>query len=80
MDNTELHQLLATAMPDCQIEVEGDGYHFVATLISPIFKGLLPVKRQQMVYAGIQSYITSGAIHALTLHTYTPEEWEKKHG
>lgn len=80
MDNAELQSLIEQTLPDSQIQVEGDGYHFVATIISPVFGGLLQVKRQQLVYAGLNTYITSGAIHALTLHTYTPAEWEKQHG
>lgn len=79
MTNEELHLLLAQNMPNSQIITDGDGYHFTATIISEAFTGLSKVKRQQMVYQGVSPYITSGAIHALTLATFTPEEWQQ-HG
>lgn len=80
MTNEELHTLLTEIMPDSQIITDGDGYHFIATIISELFAGLSKVKRQQLVYQGVSSYITSGEIHALTLSTYTPEEWIQHNG
>jgi acid stress-induced BolA-like protein IbaG/YrbA len=34
------------------------------------------VKKQQLVYQCLQQHIASGAIHALTIKTYTPEQWQ----
>ena len=80
MQNTELQQLIVSLIPDAQVEIGGDGHHFEATIISSAFAGLSKIKRQQLIYGGLGSYITSGAIHALQLHTYTPEEWAQHHG
>jgi BolA protein len=38
-----------------------------------VFAGLNAVKRHQKVYATVGELM--GQIHALALHTYTPEEW-----
>ena len=46
--------------------------------ISERFAGLSPVKKQQLVYATVNQHIASGAIHALSMQTFTPEEWDKK--
>ena len=35
------------------------------------------VKEQKMVYALLNEHIQSGAIHALTIKAYTPEEYSK---
>ena len=42
-----------------------------------MFADMSPVKKQQAVYATLGDHITSGAVHALSIKTYTPEEWEK---
>jgi acid stress-induced BolA-like protein IbaG/YrbA len=80
MTTEELHELLSQIIPNGQIMADGDGYHFTATLVADVFAGLSKVKRQQLIYQELSSYITSGAIHALTLSTYTPEEWKQHHG
>jgi len=51
---------------DClHLEVEGDGQHFFATIVSADFEGLRLVQRHQKVYA---------EIHALSFKALTPEE------
>ena len=50
--------------------------HFKAVVVSPAFSGLNSVKRHQKVYATLGELM--GQIHALALHTYTPEEWEQQ--
>ncbi len=49
--------------------------HFKVVLVSPDFDGMSKVKRQQAVYRAIGELMQQ--FHALGLHTYTPEEWEK---
>ena len=80
MTNEELQLLISQEMVDSQVIIGGDGHHFEATIISDAFQNLSKLKRQQMVYGKLSSYITNGAIHALNLQTYTPDEWERKHG
>jgi acid stress-induced BolA-like protein IbaG/YrbA len=33
------------------------------------------IAEQKMVYATLNQHIQSGAIHALTIKAYTPDEW-----
>ena len=47
--------------------------HYKTVLVSAVFAGLNAVKRHQKVYACMGELMTQ--IHALALHTYTPEEW-----
>ena len=47
--------------------------HYKAVIVSPAFAGLNAVKRHQKVYATVGELM--GQLHALALHTYTPEEW-----
>ncbi|KFX69318.1 BolA family transcriptional regulator [Pseudomonas taeanensis MS-3] len=47
--------------------------HYKAVIVSPQFSGLNAVKRHQKVYAALGELMSQ--LHALALHTYTPEEW-----
>ncbi|WPC06802.1 BolA family protein [Pseudomonas benzenivorans] len=50
--------------------------HYKAVIVSPQFAGLNAVKRHQKVYASLGELM--GQLHALALHTYTPEEWAQQ--
>jgi len=54
----------------------GEQTHFKAVIVSASFDGLNPVKRHQQVYACLGDLMQK--FHALALHTYTPEEWQKR--
>lgn len=65
---------------DCQhLEVEGDGQHFQALIVSATFEGLPLVRRQQKVYAALGERMR-GEIHALSMKTLTPAEWAERAG
>lgn len=74
-----IQALIQQGIADATVIVEGDdGRHFQATVISEQFAGLSLVKKQQAVYATINPQIASGEIHAISMQTFTPAEWEKK--
>jgi len=77
MDPTEVENLIKAGLPECDVIVKGDGSHFEAIVVGEVFAGLSPVKKQQLVYATVVDRITSGQLHALSIKTYTPEEWAK---
>ncbi|KMY86542.1 YrbA protein [Candidatus Paraburkholderia calva] len=60
----------------CQhLEVEGDGQHFFATIVSDAFVGKRLIARHQLVYAAIGERMKQ-EIHALSMKTLTPDEWK----
>ena len=60
---------------DCtHVEVQGDGAHFEAVVVSPTFAGASRVRRHQLVYAALGERMRE-EIHALSMKTLTPEEW-----
>lgn len=72
-----IKQLLNSQFPNAIINIEsGDNVHFTATIVSDLFQGKNRVQQQQLVYAVLGEHIRSGAIHALALKTYTPEEYQ----
>ena len=59
------------------IKVLGDdGTHFEAVIVSPEFNGKNMVQQHQFVYAALGDRMRS-EIHALSMKTYTPEQWKK---
>jgi len=72
-------QLIQAHLPEATVQVSGnDGHHFQATVVCEQFSGLSPVKRQQLVYAAVAHLIHTGALHALSLKTLTPQEWQTR--
>jgi acid stress-induced BolA-like protein IbaG/YrbA len=78
MNASEIQQLLSAALPDAtHIAVEGDGGKFNVTVVHAAFETLRPVAKQQLIYGPLQAHISSGAIHAVSMRTLTPEDWRK---
>ncbi|OFE11782.1 transcriptional regulator [Pseudohongiella acticola] len=48
--------------------------HFKLIVVAEHFTGLNAVKRHQALYGLLAEELREG-VHALALHTYTPEEW-----
>jgi acid stress-induced BolA-like protein IbaG/YrbA len=80
ISNEELERRLLETGEVEFVEVSGDGYHYQLTVVSNAFLGKSKVARQQWVYAKLRDYITTGSLHALSMKTWTKEEWEKNHG
>jgi acid stress-induced BolA-like protein IbaG/YrbA len=74
ISNEDVTKLIEASFPDATISVDGDGYKYETTVISETFAGLNTLKRHQAVYAAVNSAITSGELHALTITVKTPDE------
>lgn len=59
------------------LEVEGDGQHFQALVVSAAFAGKSRVQRHQLVYAALGERMRE-EIHALSMRTLTPQEWHSE--
>ena len=69
-----IHGYISAGLACTHLEVEGDGQHFFATIVSPEFDGLPRVRRHQRVYAALGDRMRE-EIHALSMKTLTPAEW-----
>ena len=65
---------IRTGLDVTHLEVTGDGAHFEAVVVSPRFAGLPRVRQHQLVYAALGDRMRE-EIHALSMKTYSPEEW-----
>ncbi|MDZ7651778.1 MAG: BolA family protein [Burkholderiaceae bacterium] len=57
-----------------QVEVDGDGRHFQALIVSSAFEGRSRVQRHQLVYAALGERMRE-EVHALSMKTLTPAEY-----
>jgi acid stress-induced BolA-like protein IbaG/YrbA len=70
----QVREFIAAGL-NCQlVEVDGDGRHFFATIVSAEFEGLLRVRRHQRVYAALGDRMRE-QVHALSMKTLTPAEY-----
>lgn len=61
---------------DCEhVEVQGDGSHFEAIIVSPAFEGKRLIARHQLVYSALGERMKA-EIHALSMRTLTPAEYK----
>lgn len=74
MTPQEIEDLIRTAFPNAQIEIQGDdGVHFQGMVIDESFRGMNRVQQQRAVMATLKSKVDSGELHALGLTTKAPE-------
>ena len=78
MQVEEIKRLIEKKLGDAEILIEGDGTHFTAIVISPLFMRQSRIKRQQLVYDAVRKELLDGSLHALSIKTYTPDEWQEK--
>ncbi|MDO9093834.1 MAG: BolA family protein [Rubrivivax sp.] len=69
----EVRDFIAAGLPCEHLELEGDGRHFFATIVSARFEGLSRVRRHQLVYTALGDRMRE-QIHALSMKTLTPAE------
>ncbi len=67
-------------IPDSRVEVVGEEAHYGALVVSPAFEGKSRIEQHQMVYALLRDEMANQSVHALSLRTLTPSEWEKEQG
>jgi acid stress-induced BolA-like protein IbaG/YrbA len=70
----EVQRYIAQGLACEHLEVEGDGRHFFATIVSAEFEGTNRVTRHQKVYRALGDRMRE-QIHALSMKTLTPAEW-----
>jgi len=80
MNPEHIKQLILAGMACDFLELDGDGQHFQAIIVSSEFIGKNRVQRQQRVYQTLKEKLATGELHALSFKTLTPEEWSAQRG
>jgi len=78
VENQRVQSLISEHLKEAHVIVSSDdNVHFQAIIICPSFEGKTQLQRQQMVYQTVSPQLKDGSIHALTMETHTPEEWQQ---
>lgn len=83
LDPKQIEERIRGALEGAEIEVrdtQGTGTYFEARVVAEAFEGKSMVEQHQLVYAPVKHLLDSGELHALTLKTYTPQQWKKMGG
>jgi len=76
----EIKSSLAKAMPLSLVETQdltGGGDHWQVIVVSPAFEGKGLIEQHRMVNEALKEPMADQRIHALSLKTYSPAQWEK---
>jgi acid stress-induced BolA-like protein IbaG/YrbA len=76
MTSDELKSIIASGLKCDHIEVAGDGRHWDAVIVSAEFEGKRAIQRHQRVYATLGAKMHNDEVHALSMKTFTPAEWQ----
>ncbi len=77
MTPDEIQSLIEAGVDEAEAQVSGaDGVHFEAVVVSPAFTGLGTLKRHRLVYGALGKRM-GNEIHALSIKTFTPDEWRQ---
>lgn len=77
MNTEDIKQLIESDIPDCQVIIEGDdGVHFQAIIVAEEFADKNTIQQHQRVYKALGSKM-GNEIHALSMKTLTPAEWQE---
>lgn len=77
MQPDEIKQLIEAGIPGSEVFVKvDDSGHYWLNVVSEAFAGKTPLNKERMVHAVMGDAVTSGAIHAVHIKPYTPDEWK----
>lgn len=74
-----IKSLIEAGLPGSEVQVSGDGTHFDAVVIAEDFRGKSLLAKHRLVYSTLGD-LMGGAIHALSIRAYTPDEWRARGG
>ena len=76
ISHSEVEALITQAYPAAIVHITGEGCNLEIGVISDQFAGLTMIKQHQGVMDTLTAPLASGRLHAVTLKTYTPEQWQ----
>lgn len=73
----DIKEWIEQGLEGARVEIDGDGRHFNAIIVSPAFEGKNAIQQHQLVYNVLGDKMKA-EIHALSMRTLTPEEWDNQ--
>ncbi len=76
MSDIDIQSLIEQGIPGAQVILNGEGCNFNVIVVSDAFEGKSLLQQQRLVYATLGELITNGTVHALSMKSYTPAQWQ----
>ena len=80
MTAEQLKKRIEELHPETKVQVTdltGTQDHWQVVVVSPAFEGKMMVEQQRLVMGILKAEIDSNEVHALTMKTFTPAQYEK---
>ncbi len=74
----DIKSRIEQGIDEAEVMVRLDGNKCLVAVMAPAFESVRSVKKQQMVYACLNDLIASGELHAVSMQTFSPAEWESQ--
>jgi acid stress-induced BolA-like protein IbaG/YrbA len=78
MTNEEIAGLLKSELTLVDVKVKSEGSHFQIIAVDNRFEEMSRVKKQQLIYGPLAEKIADGTMHAITIKTFTVEQWKRE--
>jgi len=78
MTNEEIASMLTRELELHEVKVKSEGTHFQIIAIDDKFADMSRVKKQQFVYAPLSELISDGTIHAVSIKTFSTQQWQRE--
>lgn len=78
MEISDIEKLINDALELNELHVAFDGSQCKVIAVADFLGDLSRVKKQQTIYAPLSEVIKEGAIHAVTIKTFTTAEWQRE--
>jgi monothiol glutaredoxin len=72
---SEVETLILNNYTDAKVLIDGEGCDLTITIISAAFTGQTMIQQHQGAMAPLSEPLAQGRLHAVSLKTYTPEQW-----
>ena len=83
MTPDQLKQKIETLAPETKCDVmdlTGTQDHYQVVIVSPAFEGKIMIQQHRMVMELMKVEVDSGEVHALTMKTFTPDQYQRAFG
>lgn len=80
MSGEQIKEILSKAMPVTLVETQdltGGGDHWQLIIVSPAFEGKGLIEQHRLVNEALKEPLSDQRIHALSLKTFSPAQWDK---
>ncbi|MDO9744940.1 BolA family protein [Glaesserella parasuis] len=78
MEPKQIEEILKSALELDEVYVQGENPHYGVIAVSDSFATMSKLKQQQMIYGPLTEFFATNAIHALTIKTFTKEQWKRE--